>query len=148
MKRLAAIALVMFLPLAHAADPKVAKAWIREAPPNASALAGFVSLEGGSRDDALVSASSPDFGRVEIHEMSMQDGVMKMRALEALELPAGAHVTLAPGGEHLMLLEPKRALVAGDKVGVTLEFRRADPIEVVFEVAASAPGTPDPHAGH
>lgn len=139
MKRLVALALLLVLPLADAADPKVERAWIREAPPNASALAGFAAIEGGSRDDAVVGASSPDFGRVEIHEMSMEDGVMKMRALETLDLPAGSRVTLAPGGEHLMLLEPRRSFAAGDKVQVTLQFKRADPLTVEFVVGAAAP---------
>jgi copper(I)-binding protein len=144
--RIASVLLFAFATAAAAATaPTIDRAWIREAPPGATTLAGFLSIEGGSRDVDIVGARSEDFGRVEIHEMEMVDGVMKMRALESLEVPAGARVTLAPGGEHLMLFEPKRALVAGDTVRIVFELSRGDPLEIDFTVAKAAPGAHDQH---
>jgi copper(I)-binding protein len=136
--------------LAVAKDPTFDRAWIREAPPGAPAMAGFVAIEGGTRDVEIVAARSAAFGRIEIHEMTTEDGVMKMRPIERLEVPAGARLTLAPGAEHLMLYEPKRPLVAGDKVTITLELSNGDPIDVEFAVAKAAPGQQEDaaHQGH
>lgn len=142
MRAIAAALLLAVSSLAVAKDPTFDRAWIREAPPGAPAMAGFVAIEGGSRDVEIVAARSADFGRVEIHEMLTEDGVMKMRPIERIEVPAGARLTLAPGAEHLMLFEPKRALVAGDKVAITFELSKGDPIDVEFAVAAGAPGKP------
>lgn len=150
MRVLVAALLLAASSLAVAKDPTFDRAWIREAPPGAPAMAGFVAIEGGSRDVEIVAVRSVDFGRVEIHEMLTEDGVMKMRPLERLELPAGARLTLAPGAEHLMLFEPKRALVAGDTVTITFELSRGGPLEVAFPVARSRPGDDagHEHAGH
>ena len=134
--------------LAFAKDPTFDRAWIREAPPGAPAMAGFMAIEGGSRDIEIVAARSADFGRVEIHEMLTEDGVMKMRPIERLEVPAGARLTLAPGAEHLMLFDAKRPLAAGDKVTITFELSKGDPIDVEFGVAKAAPGKTGDHAHH
>lgn len=145
MRAFAAVLLLAVSAAASAKDPTFDRAWIREAPPGAPAMAGFVAIEGGSRDVEIVGARSVDFGRIEIHEMTEEDGLMKMRPLEGLELPAGARLTLAPGAEHLMLFDAKRALVAGDKVTITFELSRGDPVDVEFKVGKS---TPDVDAGH
>jgi copper(I)-binding protein len=130
-----------------AADLTIDRAWVRLAPPGSPAMAGFMTVTGGSRDVAIESASSPDFGRVEIHEMTMNDGVMQMRALPELDVPAGAMLTLAPGGEHLMLIDAQRELVAGDKVKITFTLSRGKPLDVAFTVGSAAPAA-NPHAGH
>ncbi|MFN7553218.1 MAG: copper chaperone PCu(A)C [Pseudomonadota bacterium] len=133
---------------AVAKDPTIERAWIREAPPGAPAMAGFMAIEGGSRDTEIVGAHSADFGRVEIHEMLEEGGVMKMRPIERLEVPAGARLTLAPGAEHLMLFEAKRPLAAGDMVTITFELSKGDPVDVEFAVAKGAPGKQGDHAHH
>lgn len=144
--RILSVLLLAFATAAAAASaPTIDRAWIREAPPGAPAMGGFMSIEGGSRDVAIVGAHSDDFGRVELHEMEMVDGVMKMRAIESLEVPAGARVTLAPGGEHLMLFEPRRELAAGDTVRIVFELSRGDPLEVDFAVGQGAPEAHDHH---
>ncbi len=115
--------------------PAFENAWIREAPPGAEVMAGYVTIHvRAGTSTALTSAGSTDFARVELHEMTMTDGVMRMRPLERVELPAGKTVALAPGGLHLMLFEPKRPLRAGDRV--TLEFVLEDRTRhsVEFEV--------------
>ncbi len=147
MRSLIAALLLGVAGTASAADLTIDRAWVRLAPPGAPAMAGFMAVTGGSRDVMIQSASSPDFARVEIHEMTMNDGVMQMRALPELDVPADARVTLAPGGEHLMLIDAKRELAAGDKVAITFVLSRGDPLVVEFTVGTAAPAA-DGHAGH
>lgn len=106
-----------------AAEPELAllDGWVREAPPTAKVLAGFGRLHNpGDRAIVVVSGTSPDFEHVEIHEMSMAGGVMRMRALPRLEIPARSDAVLEPGARHLMLIGPKHPLKAGDSVEVEL----------------------------
>lgn len=80
----------------------------------------------GSQPDRLIGASTPVAERVELHQMTLDAGVMRMRAIPAIELPAGAEVPLRHGGTyHLMLLNLKRPLVDGDRFELTLDFERA-----------------------
>ena len=82
----------------------------------------------------MTGARSAEFGAVELHEMRMDGGMMRMRALEAIEVPAGASVRLAPGGNHLMLMRPARALRAGDRVRIEFEVEGAAAVGADFEV--------------
>ena len=109
--------------------------------------AAFLQIDNRSKtDDALVSASSPAAARVEIHTMSMDGNVMKMRALDQLELKAGQKLEMKPGsGAHLMLMGLKKPLTVGDKFPLTLNFRKAGKMEVTVEVAAM--GMPKPAGG-
>jgi copper(I)-binding protein len=140
---LLALILAAFGQLAVAAGPSIDRAWIREAPPGAPAMAGFMSILGGSRDVEIRSASSADFGRIEIHEMSMEGDVMKMRPIETLEVPADSRITLVPGGEHLMLFDARRELKAGDTVKITFELSSGKPLDVDFEVRAASVAAPE-----
>jgi len=72
------------------------------------------------RDARLVGVASPAAGTAEVHSMTMDGGTMRMRAVEALNLPAGTPVKLAPGGFHVMLFDLKTPLFAGQKVPLTL----------------------------
>jgi len=117
----------------------------RATPGGAKVGAGYMTIiNKGTAADRLVSATSPAAGKVEIHEMSMQDNVMKMRELPAgLPIEAGKSISLAPGGYHLMLMGLKAPLKQGDKVPVTLTFAKAGKIEVTLDVqgiAAQQPG--------
>ena len=98
--------------------------------------AAFLQLANkGKTDDALVSASSAIADRVELHMMSMEGDVMKMRAIDSIELKAEDSLTMKPGqGPHLMLLGLKKPLKAGDKFPMTLNFRKAGTIEVSVEI--------------
>ena len=94
--------------------------WTPEAPPGRM-MAGFMLLHNpGESDVALVDATSPGFGHVEIHTMVMDDGVMRMRRLDELVIPAGETVELRPGGLHLMLIEPLESFSQGDQIEVEL----------------------------
>jgi copper(I)-binding protein/cytochrome oxidase Cu insertion factor (SCO1/SenC/PrrC family) len=101
----------------------VMNAWVREAHAKAKTNAGFMTLVNVS--DApiqLQSASSPDYGRVEFHEMIMADGMMQMNELSELKIESGSQLKFVSGGKHLMLREPRRTLVDGDQTELTLIF--------------------------
>jgi copper(I)-binding protein len=102
----------------------VKDAWVRGTVPQqrASGLFAHITSERAAR---LVAASSPVAGVVEIHEMRMEGTTMRMRAVNALELPAGKSVALAPGGYHIMLMELKQQLKPGETVPVTLTIESA-----------------------
>ena len=126
------------------AQIEVKDAWARPALQGQSATGAFMTLT--ARDGArLVGAASPVAGVVEIHEMVMEGSVMKMRAIGGLDLAPGRSVELKPGGYHVMLMDLKRPLKAGERVPVELRFEMRDkrmvtqPIEV--EVAARSPAT-------
>ncbi len=127
----------LLLALASAAclaQTTVTEPWIRGtvAQQKATGLfARITSAQGGT----LVSVSSPAAGVVEIHQMSMDGDVMKMRALtQGLALPAGKAVELKPGGYHVMLMDLKRQLKAGDTVPVTLVIVGADQQRETLEI--------------
>lgn len=134
-------ALTLFAPLpAHAAPGPIAieGAWIREAPPGATVLGAYMTLRNpGHRPDRLLRVQTPVAGRVEIHEMAVQHGVMRMRPLKALVLPATQAVVLRPMGTHMMLMDPKRPLKAGMRVPVTFFFERAGSIRRELPVKRS-----------
>jgi hypothetical protein len=83
-----------------------------------------------------VSVTSPQFARVELHETRIEDGMARMRQLDGLDLPPGGRVTLAPGGLHLMLLEPVSAIVPPAHVTLRLRLDNGWLFEVEAEVRA------------
>lgn len=132
---LLALLLLLTAARASAVGLEVRDAWIREAPPTAAVLAGYAELaNGGDAPLRVVGASSAGFRAVELHEMRMDQGVMRMRALESVVVPAHGSVRLAPGGDHLMLLDPVRPLAAGARVAVSFEVEGGAPVVVEFEV--------------
>lgn len=116
----------------------IEKPFSRATPGNSKVGAGYMTIiNKGNAADRLVSASSPVAGKVEIHETVMQDGVMKMRELTGgLLIEAGKTASLAPEGNHLMLMELKAPLKQGDKVTVTLNFEKAGKVDVTLDVRA------------
>lgn len=121
--KLGAVALALFVNGLAQAQTTAREAWARGTVAAQKATGVFVQLR--SPDGArLVGGSSPAAARVEIHEMRMEEGVMKMREVPALELPAGQMVALKPGGYHLMLMELKQPLKAGDTLALSLQIER------------------------
>lgn len=109
----------------------------RATPPGAkSGGAFFVVQNASAAPDKLIGVASPAAGSTEIHQMAMDGGVMKMRAVSAVEIPSGGKVELKPGGYHVMLLDLKQPLKAGDKVPLTLTFQNAGSILVSVDVEA------------
>ena len=99
---------------------------------------GFLKLENKGGDDRLVSASAGVAGSVELHTMSMEGDVMRMRQVDSIALPAGKTVELKPGGLHIMFMGLKTPLKAGDSFPMTLKFEKAG--EVTVQVKVQAPG--------
>ena len=130
------------------AQTTVKNAWVRGTVPQQKATGLFAQITSAS-GGKLVAASSPVAGAVEIHEMSMTDGVMQMRALAALDLPPGKTVELKPGGYHVMLLDLKQQVKAGQTVPVTLVIEGKDGRRESIEVKApvQALGATE-HGGH
>ena len=110
--------------------------WSRETAEGQNAGGAFMTIANtGTAADRLTGGSTPIAGRVEIHTMSMDGGVMRMRQLdEGLEVPVGGEVTLKPGSFHVMLMDLKQPLKAGDKVPLTLKFRGAGIVETELVV--------------
>lgn len=108
----------------------------RETPIAGGVGAGYLAIVNtGKDDDRLVGASAAVADHVEIHTMSMAHGMMEMRALpDGLPLPHGQTTTLAPGGTHLMLMNLKHALKAGEQIPVELDFAKAGKLTVEFKV--------------
>lgn len=127
--------------LAAAAGLVLHDPWVREAPPMASMLAGYVTIENtGAKAEAIVSASSPAFGDVEIHRTMIKDGMARMIKQDRLVIPAHGKMVLAPGGYHLMMMMPKRPLHAGDKVEVTLTLENGQKITTTMPVRKANDG--------
>ena len=110
-------------------------AWIREMPPGMTMMAGYMALRNNtSLPQVLITANSPGFGRVMIHRTIVKDGMAGMEHASHIELAPNASLIFAPGGYHLMLMNPKRTLRAGDSVVINLEFRGGLVLPVAFEV--------------
>ncbi len=123
---------------------KIDRPWSRATPHGAQVAGGYLVIENKGADaDRLVGVTSEIAGRVEIHEMTEQDGIMKMRPLaRGLEIKAGAIAKIEPGGFHVMFMDLKRPLKEGEKFKGTLVFEKAGPLEVEFKVEAmgASPG--------
>ncbi len=119
-------------------DIEIAKPWLRAMLPGQPAAGGYLTIVNrGAVADRLVAVTSPRAGRVEIHEMKVENDVMKMRSVDGgLALEPGETVTLAPGGLHLMFHDVRGAFAAGEQVPVTLEFEMAGRAEIGFDVRA------------
>lgn len=117
--------------------PQVSDGWIRKPPADLPMMAGYAKIENRCREPAtIVSAASTAFADTSLHETRVEGGISRMRAAPALRIPAGGSVVLAPGGFHLMLMQPRASLQAGQEV--TIEFTLGDGrrLPATFEVRA------------
>jgi copper(I)-binding protein len=115
----------------------IAHPFARATPPGATAGGVFLTIRNdGKQADRLLRAASPVAGLVELHEMAMDGGVMKMRALAGIDVKPGATVELAPGGLHVMLEELKRPLKQGERIPLRLTFEHAGTVEIMVDVEA------------
>jgi copper(I)-binding protein len=108
----------------------------RATPKGAAVGGGYVTIvNNGPEPDRLIGASLADAGRVEVHEMSMAGGIMKMRPVaEGVEIKPGETVALKPGGYHMMFLNLRNPLVQGEMVDGALVFQKAGTVQVKFKV--------------
>ena len=122
--------------------------WARATPKGAMVAGGYLKIVNtGDAADRLVGGSTPAAGKFEIHEMSMDGGVMKMRPLpKGLEIKPGQTVELKPGSYHLMFVGLKEPFEQGKRVKGTLQFEKAGTVEVEYAVEAMG-GAPE-HKGH
>lgn len=143
---------LLFSPLslaapAEAAGLRVEQPYSFPTPAPGITAGGFLTIVNPGAADRLLAVESPWAERVEIHEMSMDGGVMRMRALpDGLVVPAGATLSLAPGGYHLMLIAPRQALAVDQRVPLSLVFERAGRIEAELRVRPRK--VEDAHAHH
>jgi periplasmic copper chaperone A len=136
-------ACLLAAPSARAEDVKagdlvISQAWSRATPGGAKIGGGYLTIENkGTAPDRLIGGSSDAAGKVEVHEMAMNNGVMTMRPLDkGLTIEPGKTVKLSPGGLHLMLMDLKAPLKQGDKLPITLEFEKAGKVQVSLDVQA------------
>ena len=120
----------------RAGDIVVSVPWSREVPKGGSVAVGYVTLENtGKVDDRLLRVETAAAKRVEMHETRNDGGIMRMRMLsDGLAIPAGRTVVLGPSGTHLMFIDPKRPVVAGDTLDAVLVFRSAGRAPIAFDV--------------
>lgn len=125
-------------------DLAIAAAWVRGTPPGAPVAAGYLTITNrGTASDRLVGGAAPFARRVEVHEMSVADGMMQMRPVaDGLEIAPGTTATLSPGGTHVMFIGVTAPPRPGDTVPVTLRFRTAGEVTVAMPVSAVGAQSP------
>jgi periplasmic copper chaperone A len=146
---LAALIAVGGAALAQQAQPaavSVTQAWARATPGQSTIGTAYATLTAPA-DDRLLSVATPVAGVAEIHLHTMDNGVMKMRQVDAVPLPAGQAVTLTPGGYHIMLTDLKQPLVAGQSFPLTLTFEKAGPVETKVMIGGVGASGPAPAGG-
>ncbi len=127
------------LPLLASANViTVSDAWIRSAPPNAPVLGAFMQLRNNSNSDVkLISANAQGYGRVEIHQSSEDNGVMRMQKQDFAPVAAHQSLNFKPGGWHIMLIRPTKVPTTGAHVPIQLTFDNAPLQTIDFVVKQS-----------
>ncbi len=108
---------------AQAEELVITESWVREGPPTAAVLAGYMRIHNpGDKDIVIHGAESPQFALVEIHRTEVVEGVARMVLQDQLVVPAGESIVLEPGGLHLMLIQPDKPLRQGDNIRIGLHL--------------------------
>ncbi|MFD0988179.1 copper chaperone PCu(A)C [Methyloligella solikamskensis] len=135
-----------------AGEIKIVQPWSRATPGGAEVGAGYLTIENtGKEADRLTGGSTPIAEMLEVHSMTMEGNMMKMRKLDGLDIPAGGSVALKPGGNHIMLMGLKQPIEEGKPFTATLTFEKAGDVEVEFTVepiGAKAPSSGQDHGDH
>lgn len=152
MKRVLLLALLVWSAGLSAGTLRIVEGYVREMPPGQSTSAAFMRLiNDGATPIAIVAASSDSAGSAELHGNRHDNGMMQMVPVKRIEVPARGQAMLAPGGNHLMLINLKRSLRAGEQVGITLfdeqgkTYTATLPVVNILKGAAPAAA---PAAGH
>lgn len=127
---------------------KIEDPYARATVPAQKAGGAFVKIKNTGAADKLIAVSSPVAKEMQLHTMSMEGNVMKMREVKAIDIPANGSVELQPGGFHLMLIDLKSQLKAGDQIPVKLKFEKAGELEVKFQVKDMRPAHGQPGHDH
>jgi copper(I)-binding protein len=127
----AAVLALLLCSAAPAAEPLAAEnAWVPWAPPALKVQAAYMTIVNRSRDDQLiVGVESPDYERAELHTSSTNRGVSEMHLLDKVPVPANGTVVFAPGGMHVMLINPRRAYAVDERVRIVLRLQGGERIE-------------------
>ncbi|HAJ93052.1 MAG TPA: hypothetical protein DCO71_10640 [Gammaproteobacteria bacterium] len=127
----------------------IGEPWIREAPPTARVMAGYLALtNAGDTPVTVTSISSPDFEAAEIHRTVVKEGVARMLPVTQLDIPANSQLKLEPGGLHLMLFEPQRPLLEGATVTLTIHRSNGSNVTVTAPVIRKTGGEDHSHHHH
>lgn len=122
-------------PTAEVNTLNIDNAWIREAPPGMQMMAGYFKATNSSdKEIAIVSATSPAFGSIEMHKTEVIDGTARMIEQKTVVIPAQGSLEMKPGSYHLMLMMPTAPLKAGEQVKLTLMMDDGSAHEVAYEV--------------
>jgi copper(I)-binding protein len=140
---IAASFLIAGAAVAQTGTVEVTNAWARATPGKAENGAAYLTIVSPVAD-RLTGISTPEANKAELHNMTMEGGVMKMRPLSGIDLPAGQPVMLKPGGDHIMLVGLKEPLKPGESFPLTLSFEKAGTKQVT--VAVEAAGAMGPKA--
>jgi len=144
---LIAVALAVASAAAVAQVPKIADAWARSTVSGQTAGGGYLRIDNkGGGADRLVAVSADVSTTVELHTMTMDGDVMRMREVSAIEVPAGQTIELKPGGFHIMFMGLKAPLKAGSSFPLMLKFEKAGEVKTRMQVAA--PGADKGHDHH
>jgi copper(I)-binding protein len=115
--------LLLAVPSAVLAELEISEAWVKHLPASVPVRAGYMTIHNpADRPASIVGARSEAFASVEIHQTRMQDGMMRMDPVPKLEIDAGGSVQLAPGGLHLMMMQPAEPTRPGQILRITLEY--------------------------
>ena len=155
---IAALTMALFFVMTHAllaheykaGELEIVHPWSRETPAGAKVAAGYLKLVNhGSDPDRLLAVTGAIAGRTEIHELGVDaQGVMTMRPVESIEVPAGGEVELKPGGYHIMFLDLHDSKKKGERFSGSLTFEKAGKVEVEFAVDAMGGDSHDHGSGH
>lgn len=125
---------------------QVNTAWSRELPPTAPVGAAFLSIENHSdQPDRLINANSSIAEITELHAHIHEGDVMRMVKVDAIDVPAHGKLILEPGGYHVMLIDLKKPLVAGEQLPLTLQFEHGGQVDVTVDIKSSDAGTSAEH---
>lgn len=146
-KILAAL-MLCFITLSASAngDIQIQDPWVQAAPPSAKVLAAYLEIKNnGKKQQVLTGVSSPAFGQIEIHRSVIHENMAHMEHLKELAIPSNASVAMQPGRLHLMLMNAKKPLKAGDQVPMTLIFGSGEKIAVTAIVRSGKTGGTEDH---
>ena len=139
--------LLLLSPALCAAPLEFMDALIPEAPPGAQVMAAYMKIVNDSNKEKTITAiNSQEFGKVEMHRTIIENGIARMRQLDALKIPAHSSLELAPGGLHLMLLEPEKEFMRGEMI--VLYLTEADGTEHTLVVTIKKKQDQEPEHHH
>lgn len=132
--------------LSHAAEAEIglSNAWVRPTLGAGRTTAAYVTItNAGTAADRLTAVEAPNASAVEVHTAGMEDGIMRMRKLEGLDIPVGETVTMAPGGYHIMIIDLEEPIAMGATVPLTLTFEAAGSVTIEAGASMTPPNSAD-----